>query len=193
MATFMVKTHSYLWISSIKGMLRVVPGSQKTMTPPIRVTGLFGAGTNGSLRISSNVTVETSLTPQSSRAVMLRWKWLSKAAGGPCWRTSGWFLGGLCRLGLLVAWTSSACSGTRSSLRGGLCCLVAWTDVACGACVIWTLSMVFTPCGPYWARSITMQIFSGCLGCRVVQLGLCPWWKVWKNSSRVLSGSWPSK
>ena len=48
-------------------MLRVVPASQKTMTPPIRVTGLFGAGTNGSLRISSNVTVETSLTPQSSR------------------------------------------------------------------------------------------------------------------------------
>ena len=34
-------------------MLRVVPGSQKTMTPPIRVTGLFGEGTNGSLRISS--------------------------------------------------------------------------------------------------------------------------------------------
>ena len=50
-------------------MIRVVSGSQKTMTPPIRVTGLFGAGTNGSLSISFNVTVETSLTPQSSRAV----------------------------------------------------------------------------------------------------------------------------
>ena len=45
-------------------MLRVVPGSQKTMTPPIRVTGLLGAGTNGSLSISFNVTEETSFTPK---------------------------------------------------------------------------------------------------------------------------------